>query len=117
MEKPTQLDAIKELHADLARRWQSKGPQLETLWRSFEPNKRLECLRAATAPASKAGRVLQHSEDTSVGLGRAQLVTPEWNIRDITKKNSDFLLNMIRLRATTSLTEQLRAGANGQAGG
>lgn len=111
MNHPTQLDGIKQFHEELCQRWVSKEAQIETMWRSFRPEKRLECLRASTSSAS----LLQHSEDTSLIV--VCLIVPEWNVQDITRGDSDFLLNILRHRATASLTEQLRKGANGQPGG
>jgi hypothetical protein len=41
---------------------------------------------------------------------------PEWNLRDITAPSSDFLLDMLKHRATTSLQDQYKSGVNGALG-
>ncbi|OOF90355.1 hypothetical protein ASPCADRAFT_179201 [Aspergillus carbonarius ITEM 5010] len=53
---------------------------------------------------------------TDRALGEVYKIIPEWNIRDITKPNSDYLLDHLKHRATTSLTDQYAEGVNGGPG-
>lgn len=56
------------------------------------------------------GAVLRDPSDIS--LGNVYKIMPEWNLRDVTAPNSDYLLEMLKFRATTSLFQQYRAGPN-----
>lgn len=60
------------------------------------------------------GEVLKHSRDAS--LGHVCKFIPEWNLKDITDPESNLLLDVLKHRATTSLSEQYRNGHNGTAG-
>lgn len=60
------------------------------------------------------GEVLKHSRDVS--MGNVYKIIPEWNLRDVTKPDSDFLLDMLKHRATKSLFEQYMEGPNGGPG-
>jgi hypothetical protein len=93
-------ETIKDLHRDLARKFQRHGSQLEQMWRSLGQKKREEVLRAG----ARNGVVLKDSTDIS--MGNVYKFIPEWNLRDITAPSSDFLLDMIKHRATTPLQSQ-----------
>ncbi|KAB5535289.1 hypothetical protein GE09DRAFT_1250423 [Coniochaeta sp. 2T2.1] len=113
MAPPTRVDALKELHKDLRLHFELHRSQIETIWNSFDKKKREECLSST----SKTGEILKHDHDTSVGGGFVCLITPEWNLEDIAHGGPEYMLNILRHRATKSLTEQLWEGANGQRGG
>lgn len=110
MEGPSSGDVVKELHQDLARKYRIHRQKIETLWRSFDKGQRTQCLKAGFAD----GVVLKHSQDYS--LGNIYKIVPELNLRDITEPQSDFLLDLLKHRATTSLFEQYCQGPEGGLG-
>ncbi|RYC82707.1 hypothetical protein BFJ63_vAg14429 [Fusarium oxysporum f. sp. narcissi] len=103
-------EMIRELHGDLQRKWKAHGPKVETAWRSFNKAQRAKCMKAGSAD----GVVLKHSSDVS--LGNVYKFIPEWNLEDITEPNSDFLLDILKHRATKTLFEQYAAGVSGTLG-
>jgi len=103
-------ETIKDLHRDLARKFQRYGPQLEQLWRSFDQERREKVLREG----AHEGIVLKDPQDTS--MGNVYKLIPEWNLYDITSPSSDFLLDMIKHRANTPLQDQYLYGINGGLG-
>ncbi|KAI3575581.1 hypothetical protein IWW34DRAFT_703859 [Fusarium oxysporum f. sp. albedinis] len=103
-------EMIRELHGDLQRKWNAHGPKVETAWRSFNKAQRAKCMKAGSAD----GVVLKHSSDVS--LGNVYKFIPEWNLADITEPNSDFLLNILKHRATKALFEQYAEGVSGTLG-
>ncbi|KAH8689160.1 hypothetical protein BGW36DRAFT_391921 [Talaromyces proteolyticus] len=103
-------DLIKQLHKDLARKWRVHGSRVTQIWRSLKQVQREKAIRAGAARRE----VLKDPTDTS--LGSIYKLIPEWNIRDLTKLGSDYLLDILRHRATTSLCEQYAEGANGEPG-
>ncbi|KAF5608304.1 hypothetical protein FPANT_520 [Fusarium pseudoanthophilum] len=103
-------EMIRELHDDLQRKWKAHGPKVETAWRSFNKAQRAKCMKAGSAD----GVVLKHSSDVS--LGNVYKFIPEWNLADITAPNSDFLLDILKHRATKTLFEQYAEGVSGTLG-
>ncbi|KAG5814275.1 hypothetical protein H9Q74_002897 [Fusarium xylarioides] len=103
-------EMIRELHGDLQRKWKAHGPKVEIAWRSFNKAQRAKCMKAGSAD----GVVLKHSSDVS--LGNVYKFIPEWNLADITAPNSDFLLDILKHRATKSLFEQYAEGVSGTLG-
>ncbi|KAJ4054606.1 hypothetical protein NW761_000194 [Fusarium oxysporum] len=103
-------EMIRELHGDLQRKWKAHGPKVETAWRSFNKAQRAKCMKAGSAD----GVVLKHSSDVS--LGNVYKFIPEWNLADITEPNSDFLLDILKHRATKTLFEQYAEGVSGTLG-
>ncbi|KAM0081534.1 hypothetical protein ACKRZS_006320 [Fusarium odoratissimum] len=103
-------EMIHELHGDLQRKWEAHGPKVETAWRSFNKAQRAKCMKAGSAD----GLVLKHSSDVS--LGNTYKFIPEWNLADITEPNSDFLLDILKHRATKTLFEQYAEGVSGTLG-
>lgn len=101
---------LKELHTDLARKYQVHGTRIEQFWRSFDKSQREEALKAGAAE----GLVLKGPTDRA--MGDAYKIIPEWNLRDITEPESDYLLDILKHRATKSLCEQYREGVNGDQG-
>ncbi|CAJ0554385.1 Ff.00g128980.m01.CDS01 [Fusarium sp. VM40] len=101
---------IKELHGDLARKYKTHGAKVEAAWRSFNRLQRAKCMKDGMAE----GAVLKHSSDTS--LGNVYKFIPEWNLADLTDPKSDRLLDILKHRATTSLSEQYSEGVNGSPG-
>ncbi|RBR09087.1 uncharacterized protein FIESC28_10027 [Fusarium coffeatum] len=108
--EPSSLDLLRELHGDLKRKWKAHGPKVETAWRSFNKPQRAECMETGAFE----GKVLKHSRDTS--LGNVCWFIPEWNLEDITDPESNLLLDILKHRATKSLSQQYRSGHNGTAG-
>jgi hypothetical protein len=106
----TAVSALKELHRDLGRKYKRHEVTIDTLWRSFDAAQRSRCLKAGAAD----GVVLQHPLDKS--MGNVYKFIPECNLRDIAQSGPDFLLNLLRHRATTSLFEQYCKGAEGGPG-
>ncbi|EWG54483.1 hypothetical protein FVEG_12694 [Fusarium verticillioides 7600] len=103
-------EMVRELHGDLQRKWKAHGPRVETAWRSFNKAQRAKCMKAGSAD----GVVLKHSSDVS--LGNVYKFIPEWNLVDITAPNSDFLLDILKHRATKTLFEQYAEGVSGTLG-
>ncbi|TVY80275.1 hypothetical protein LSUE1_G005899 [Lachnellula suecica] len=101
---------IKELHGDLAAKYKRHGAKVEDMWRSFDKSKRAQAFKAGAAE----GVVLKDATDRS--MGNVYKIMPELNERDITEPGSDYLLKMLKYRATTSLTEQYCSGVNGGPG-
>ncbi|GAB1309966.1 hypothetical protein MFIFM68171_00176 [Madurella fahalii] len=110
MEAPQKQVLLKELHADLARKYKTHAAAIEKIWRSFDQSRRAQCMRAGAA----RGEVLRHSMDPS--MGNVCKIIPEWNLRDVTNPKSDFFLDMLKHRATTSVFEQYMNGPNGGPG-
>lgn len=110
MEVPQNSDVVKDLHRDLGRRYRVHGPKITQIWRSLSQAQRTKVVKAGAAE----GVVLKHSNDLS--LGNVYKMLPEWNLRDITAPESDFFLQMLHHRATTSLLDQYHAGFNGRPG-
>lgn len=100
--------SVKVLHRDLARKHKRHGPRVEQMWRSLNQAQRAEVLKAGSVD------VLKGSTDTS--LGNVYKIMPEWNLRDIAGPSSEFLLDMLKHRATTSLQQQYKSGVNGGLG-
>lgn len=101
---------LKELHRDLARKYQVHGTRIEQIWRSFSKNQREKALKAGAAE----GQVLKDAKDRA--MCNVYKIMPEWNLRDITEPGSDYLLDLLKHRATKSLCEQYREGVNGDQG-
>ncbi|KFY03045.1 hypothetical protein V490_00339 [Pseudogymnoascus sp. VKM F-3557] len=110
MDGLTILDVLKELHGDLVRKYQIHGAKIEQIWRSFNASQRAEALQAGAAD----GLVLKDPLDET--LGDVYKVMPEWNLRDISQPGSDYLLDLLKYRATTTLHEQYCGGVNGRQG-
>ncbi|KAK6063532.1 hypothetical protein SCUP515_12366 [Seiridium cupressi] len=124
MAEPEIGDTIKDLHQDLARKWRNHGARIEELWRRQLLRQILRHVRWADlssqglrTKAFKAGlaesSVLKHSQDIS--LGNVYKFTPEYNLRDVTAPG-EFLLDMLKHRATRSLQEQYISGFNDRPG-
>ncbi|KAJ9299333.1 hypothetical protein DTO271G3_2955 [Paecilomyces variotii] len=105
MEGTMDPSAVRELHDDLARKYRRHAAAIESAWRSLDQKGRATCLKAG----AKDGVVLKHRLDRSLGDA---IIIPEWNLRDITEPGSDFLLGLLKHRATTSLFEQYCSDAN-----
>ncbi|KAK2744836.1 hypothetical protein FQN57_004160 [Myotisia sp. PD_48] len=114
MEEP-QVEVIREFHQCLSREWEAHSTEIESIWRSLSRSQRKEVLFASAEPDT----LLQHSADRSVSnntLGMVFMVLPEINVRDITKPNSDYLLEHLKHRATQTLWDQYCNGPNGALG-
>ncbi|KAE8376046.1 hypothetical protein BDV26DRAFT_266480 [Aspergillus bertholletiae] len=107
MEKP---DLVKELQRDLARKYRLHGPKIEGIWHSLGKAQRERILRAGAAE----GQMLKSPIDRS--LGDVYKVIPDWNLRDITDPDSNYLLDCLKYRATKPLCEQYLEGVNGSPG-
>ena len=107
---PSTVNLLKELHGDLARKYRTHGTRIEQIWRSFNTSQRARVLKAGAAE----GLVLKHPLDRT--LGDVYKIVPELNLRDITEPGSDYLLDLLKHRATKSLFEQYCAGVNGGQG-
>jgi hypothetical protein len=103
-------ELIRELHRDLARKYQMHKPKIEERWRDFDTGQRANVLKAG----AYQGRVLKNPTDRS--MGNVYKIIPEINLRDITDSRSDYLLNLLKHRATKSLIEQYCEGINGAPG-
>ena len=101
---------LKELHDDLGRKYSKHGATVEKAWRSFDQAKRARCMKGGAAD----GVVLRHRLDRSIG--DAYSIVPEWNLRDISESGPDFLLDLLKHRATRSLFNHYCEGVNGGLG-
>ncbi|PWY81741.1 hypothetical protein BO94DRAFT_470188 [Aspergillus sclerotioniger CBS 115572] len=95
---------VKTFHSDLKQKYDRQGTKVEKIWRTFGKAKREKILRAGAV----SGRVLECPTDR--GLGELYKLIPEWNLFDITEPGSDYLLDHLHYRATTSLTDQYDQG-------
>ncbi|KAK1993732.1 hypothetical protein LX36DRAFT_242556 [Colletotrichum falcatum] len=100
---------IKDLHADLVRKYNRHGTTLERLWRGFDQKQRAKCVKAGVME----GVLLKHPRDVS--LGDVYKIVPDWNLRDLTEK-PEHLLSMLEHRAKSTLMDQYRTGPNGGQG-
>ena len=107
----TNVAFLKELHADLGRKYKKHEEAIETLWRSFDAAQRAKCLKAG---AAEGLFVLRHPTDAR--LGNVCKFIPECNLRDIAESGPDFLLHFLKHRATTSLFQQYCEGDRGGPG-
>ncbi|ROV99789.1 hypothetical protein VSDG_03001 [Cytospora chrysosperma] len=104
MAQPDSADVVKDLHQDLARKYRLHGSKVEEIWTSFDKAQRTKAMKAGAAD----GVVLKHRMDPT--LGNVSKIIPEWNLKDITEPGSDFLLQLLRHRATQPLMHQYAAG-------
>jgi hypothetical protein len=103
-------DLLKELGLDLARKYQIHETKIEQTWRSFNRSQRAMALKAG----AKEGLVLKDPMDRA--MDNVYKIMPEWNLRDITEPESDYLLDLLKHRATKSLFNQYCEGVNGGQG-
>lgn len=103
-------ELARELHRDLARKYQLHSSRIEQFWRQFGKPKREAIFRAGAA-----GDVVLHAPDDQ-SMGDVYKFLPELNLRDIAQPDSDYLLDHLKHRATTSLAGQYREGVNGGPG-
>ncbi|GKT47736.1 uncharacterized protein ColSpa_07917 [Colletotrichum spaethianum] len=83
---------VRDLFMDLSSRWERYGPTFEATWRSFNGDER--------------SRVMEENDTTELD----DYYVPEWNADDIAAK-PEFLLDIIRYRATARLSEQCHKGS------
>ncbi|TVY18075.1 hypothetical protein LARI1_G003499 [Lachnellula arida] len=95
---------IKDLQRDLARKCRIHGAKIQEIWRSLDKGQRTQAVKAGAAE----GMVLKHPSDRSMGDVFKSI--PELNLRDITEPGSDYLLNILKHRATKLLSEQYIKG-------
>ncbi|KAH6847221.1 hypothetical protein B0I37DRAFT_445508 [Chaetomium sp. MPI-CAGE-AT-0009] len=94
----TNVSYLKELHADLRRKYEKHEAAIDAFWRSFDAKQRAKCLKAGAAE----GVVLKHPTDGS--LGNVYKFILECNLRDVAESGPDFLLDLTKHRATTCFT-------------
>lgn len=104
MAQPDNAIMVKDLYQDLSRKYRLHGSKVEEIWSSFDKTKRTRALRAGAAD----GVVLKHRMDPT--MGNVSKFIPEWNLKDITEPGSDFLVALLRHRATQSLFQQYATG-------
>ncbi|TVY39828.1 hypothetical protein LOCC1_G004953 [Lachnellula occidentalis] len=103
-------EALKELQRDLARKYRIHGAKIEQIWRSLDKGQRTQAVKAGAAD----GMVLKDPSDRS--MGNVFKFMPEMNLRDITEPGSDYLLNILKHRATKLLSEQYIKGPDNAPG-
>ncbi|GIJ87097.1 hypothetical protein Asppvi_006000 [Aspergillus pseudoviridinutans] len=101
---------VKRLHRDLAQKYQLHGSRIEQIWRSWDKSRRDKAVKAGAV----RGKVLAHPTDQT--MGNMYKVIPEWNLRDLTQPESDYLLDHLKHRATKSLSDQYHEGVHGSPG-
>ncbi|KAF4627123.1 hypothetical protein G7Y89_g11031 [Cudoniella acicularis] len=95
---------VKELHRDLARKYQIHKAKIQEIWRYFDGDQRGLAFKADAA----GGVILEDLNDRS--LGNVYKLMLEYNLCDIAEPGSDYLLNLLQHRATKSLSEQYCEG-------
>lgn len=105
-----QVALLKQLRADLERKYKQHAQRVQVYWTAFDHSKRAACIKAGTLD----GAVLNNRQDTA--LGQVHRIMPEWNLRDLASSNPSVLLDMLKFRATTNLFDQYRSGPNGTPG-
>ncbi|PYI09466.1 hypothetical protein BO78DRAFT_438093 [Aspergillus sclerotiicarbonarius CBS 121057] len=95
---------VRALHSELEKKYKDHGPRIEEIWRTYEKPKRERMVSSVI----DSGLALRHATDTT--LGDEYKFVPEWNIRDLSDPNSDYLLHHLRHRATRPLIEQFYEG-------
>lgn len=101
---------LKELHKDLARKYEIHKQRIEQIWRAFDAKQREDAFKAGAMD----GVVLKHSSDRE--LGDVYKIIPEMNLSDVAQSGPDFLLNHMKHRATKTLFQQYCEGADGGEG-
>ncbi|KIV83395.1 hypothetical protein PV11_05426 [Exophiala sideris] len=110
MDDPSPGEVVRDLHRDLVGKYNKHAIVVERYWRSFDQSQRTQCIKAGAAD----GVVLKHPQDRS--MGNVYKIIPEINLRDITNPESDFLLDLLKHRATNNLLDQYMTGLNGGPG-
>ncbi|TLD34354.1 hypothetical protein PspLS_01215 [Pyricularia sp. CBS 133598] len=100
----------KELQADLARKYRRHSARIDDMWHSFDQRQRVRCFKSSFA----TGGYLKHALDRSVGDG--YLIAPEMNLGDVAESGPDYLLGILKHRATSSVYDQFFSGPDGSAG-
>lgn len=100
-------DMVRESHHDLTRKYARHATAVEAAWRSMDKAQRIQCIRVGAAD----GVVLKTATDRS--MGNVYKILPEWNLHDIAESGPNYLLDMLKHRATTTLFDQYRAGPGG----
>ncbi|KAH8844176.1 hypothetical protein MCOR27_004032 [Pyricularia oryzae] len=100
----------KELQADLARKYRRHSTRIDGIWRSFDQRQRVRCFKSSFA----TGGYLKHALDRSVG--DSYLIAPEMNLRDVAESDPDYLLGILKHRATSSVYDQFFGGPDGSPG-
>jgi hypothetical protein len=98
---------VKDLARDLKRKYKLHGQRIVQIWHSLDQQKRIRVIK----DGAYKGHVLRDPHDTR--LGNVNMITPEWNLRDLTKTQPEVLLKMLEHRATSSLQSQYTIGMDG----
>ena len=101
---------LKDLRRKLGERWQNNRTKIERVWKAMGRKQREEIIKAGAADGSV---LLTHTDQS---MGDVFKVIPEWNLNDLAKPGSNYLLEILKFRATTSLSEQYRRGPRGGPG-
>ncbi|KAL2884323.1 hypothetical protein SGCOL_000264 [Colletotrichum sp. CLE4] len=107
MDQPKEPDKIRI--RSLVRLYELHGETLLTYWKGLDRTGREFVLRN-----SSVCRIL--SNITSPGTEFAHFLGPEWNHGSITNPDDNFFADILKHRATSSLTEQYNNGVNGVQG-
>ncbi|PYH90739.1 hypothetical protein BO71DRAFT_333764 [Aspergillus ellipticus CBS 707.79] len=113
MEEPQEVerpDILQHDQRDLRDRYEMHFMKIRRIWSSLDKAGKERLIRAGLAD----GNLPKDSTDKS--LGNSWRLVPEWNLKDLAESGSDFVLDMISHRATTSLPEQFIQGVDGGPG-
>ncbi|KAL5594745.1 hypothetical protein BROUX41_001659 [Berkeleyomyces rouxiae] len=101
---------VVQLKKDLDLKWELHGDTCRAVWPTLSKKQREKCMK----DGSVEGAVLKSSRDES--LGNVNKLLPEWNLEDVTKPGSQYLVELIEHRTSKSLTEQYAEGLDGGPG-
>lgn len=108
--KENDLSDVRELHSDLVRKYRLHHTKIKEIWHSLDEEKRFWVAKHC---CDEIGVELMETPDKPLPTTRFwRLHVPEWNRRDLTKPDSNRLLELMEHRATTSLCEQYHNGMN-----
>ncbi|KAG7053146.1 putative L-asparaginase 3 [Colletotrichum scovillei] len=100
---------LTQTHRELARLYEAHGDIVVAYWKGLDrPGRELVLRNSSICPVLKTGQ--------SPGCGFSHVLGPEWNHEDIINPENNVFLDVLKHRATKSLTHQFTIGANGTQG-
>lgn len=94
---------VAKLRSTLQEKYLAHEDKVNTAWRAMDQNQRVQILKELWDDY-----MLEDPEDDS--NHPIQLLIPEWNLRDLTKPGSDYLLLLLKHRASRTSMQQYNEG-------
>lgn len=91
---------MKDLQANLARKYKNEGSKIEKRWSSFDEKQRAKLIEKCVGRGQMGARMII-------------FLSPEWNLRDLAHSGPKKLIEMLNYRPTNTIFEQYRSGING----